>query len=143
MGAGIGIGMGYTDCKHEFDQMAKEQAGRDKEVTVLRKQKATMMRQLHEKDELLKHCAAQEALLKDEVEKAAASRVRSTVNVEYLHNIMVKFLELEAEDEHESLVPVITTILAFSPEEIARVAAARQSGNRFVSRFTSMIGDGT
>ena len=27
MGAGIGIGMGYTDCKHEFDQMAKEQAG--------------------------------------------------------------------------------------------------------------------
>eukprot|EP00320_Phaeocystis_rex_P004331 CAMPEP_0119063730 /NCGR_PEP_ID=MMETSP1178-20130426/6990_1 /TAXON_ID=33656 /ORGANISM="unid sp, Strain CCMP2000" /LENGTH=84 /DNA_ID=CAMNT_0007045109 /DNA_START=46 /DNA_END=300 /DNA_ORIENTATION=+ len=27
MGAGIGIGMGYTDCKHEFDQMAKDQAG--------------------------------------------------------------------------------------------------------------------
>jgi len=27
MGAGIGIGMGYTECKHEFDQMAKDQAG--------------------------------------------------------------------------------------------------------------------
>ena len=29
MGAGIGIGMGYTEAKHQFDQMAKqdEQAG--------------------------------------------------------------------------------------------------------------------
>lgn len=27
LGAGIGIGMGYTDCKHEFDQMAKDQSG--------------------------------------------------------------------------------------------------------------------
>jgi len=27
LGAGIGIGMGYTDCKHEFDQMSKEQSG--------------------------------------------------------------------------------------------------------------------
>ena len=24
LGAGVGVGMGYTDCKHEFDIIAKE-----------------------------------------------------------------------------------------------------------------------
>jgi hypothetical protein len=62
--------------------MAKEHITRDKEVQVLRKQKATMMRQLHEKDELLKHCAAQEALLNRELDQTQAQKARSTINVE-------------------------------------------------------------
>jgi hypothetical protein len=65
--------------------------------------KATMMRQLHKKDELLKHCAAQEALLNRELEQTQAQKARSTINVEYLHNIMVKFLEQEVRASHAVL----------------------------------------
>ena len=27
LGAGIGVGMGYTECKHEFDAVSKAQGG--------------------------------------------------------------------------------------------------------------------
>jgi hypothetical protein len=30
LGAGVGVGMGYTDCKHEFDAIDRETASAQK-----------------------------------------------------------------------------------------------------------------
>ena len=59
---------------------------------------------------------------KSDVRQGAASPTVLDVNVgDYLKNVIVKFMSTDDVSEKETLLPVIATILRFSPEETARV----------------------
>lgn len=50
------------------------------------------------------------------------TKKRDGANLEYLKNIVLKYMETQ---EHDKLLPVLTTLLQFSPEEVAKVQEAR------------------
>jgi len=57
----------------------------------------------------------QAKLLKDEIRELQRATKRSTADMDYLKNIIVKYMETQ---EHEKLLPVIASILQFAPEDI-------------------------
>lgn len=64
------------------------------------------------------------AVLKEEIRRQQRSeeRAQHAHNLEYLKNIVVKFITLQNGDERQRLVPVLNTILKLSPEEASSVA---------------------
>ncbi|XP_034234811.1 GRIP and coiled-coil domain-containing protein 2 [Thrips palmi] len=74
------------------------------------------------------------AVLKEEIRRQQRSeeRAQHAHNLEYLKNIVVKFITLQNGDERQRLVPVLNTILKLSPEEanlVATVAKGASQGN--------------
>jgi len=66
----------------------------------------------------------QNAILKEEIrrQQRCAERLQHTEkNGEYLKNIVLKFITLQSGDERARLVPVLNTILKFSPEELQQL----------------------
>jgi hypothetical protein len=53
---------------------------------------------------------------------------RSGANLEYLKNMIIRWME---EDQQDQLFSVIATILQFSPEETQRLIAKRKSKSVF------------
>jgi len=74
------------------------------------------IRELEKMDELHK---LQEDVLKNEIRELQRSINRGGANLEYLKNIVIKFAENS--EEKEKLLPVIATILQFTPEESKRI----------------------
>jgi len=60
----------------------------------------------------------QEKALKESIREMERSKKRENANIEYLKNVLVKFL---LTDEHEALLPVLSTVLQFSPEETTKI----------------------
>lgn len=92
-----------------------------------------------EAEEMIRLHNLQEAALKKEIREVSTfpdrvcrinlrflqlerTKNRDGANLEYLKNIVLKYMETQ---EHEKLLPVLTTLLQFSPEEVARVQGAR------------------
>jgi hypothetical protein len=68
----------------------------------------------------------QNAILKEEIrrQQRCAERLQHTEkNGEYLKNVVLKFVTLQGGDERARLVPVLNTILKFSPEELQQLNA--------------------
>ncbi|XP_054167497.1 GRIP and coiled-coil domain-containing protein 2-like [Oppia nitens] len=61
----------------------------------------------------------QNRVLKEEIRRLERSIERTEVanNLEYLKNVVVKFITLNGEQERQRLIPVLATILKLSPEE--------------------------
>ncbi|RLN66123.1 hypothetical protein BBP00_00002409 [Phytophthora kernoviae] len=51
------------------------------------------------------------------------------INIEYLKNVVMKYIESQVPSEKEQLVPVISTLLHFSPQEQQNVLAAHSKTN--------------
>ncbi|KAG7397025.1 hypothetical protein PHYBOEH_001359 [Phytophthora boehmeriae] len=51
------------------------------------------------------------------------------INIEYLKNVVMKYIESQVPSEKEQLVPVISTLLHFSPQEQQKVLAAHSKTN--------------
>jgi len=87
---------------------------------------------MSDKDELERLLLEQLQLLKREV--AALSLERNRVDLTYLKNIVLKYMET---GEHDSLLPPIAMVLQFSPDELQRVKSpawrAALSGSSFFS----------
>lgn len=71
-----------------------------------------------------------ESVLKEELRKKEREETRSNLkgkdtDMEYLKNIVLKLLET---GNYEVLLPVVSTLLALSPEEVERVRKAYQEG---------------
>ncbi|XP_051882341.1 GRIP and coiled-coil domain-containing protein 2 [Pristis pectinata] len=75
-------------------------------------------------------------LLKSEVRRLERNqeREKSIANLEYLKNVMLKFIFLNAGSERQSLLPVIDTMLQLSPEERSKLAAVAQGEEESTSR---------
>ncbi|CAG8510248.1 3959_t:CDS:10, partial [Acaulospora colombiana] len=76
-----------------------------------------MAEMLNESEAHVQRLIEQEKILKEELRKLDRLEKRQDLNVEYLKNVVLKFFETDPSDR-ESLVPVISTILQLSPEEI-------------------------
>ncbi|XP_078258687.1 GRIP and coiled-coil domain-containing protein 2 [Rhinoraja longicauda] len=75
-------------------------------------------------------------LLKSEVRRLERNqeREKSIANLEYLKNVMLKFIFLNAGSEKQSLLSVIDTMLQLSPEEKSKLAAVAQGEEESTSR---------
>ncbi|XP_078078108.1 GRIP and coiled-coil domain-containing protein 2 isoform X2 [Mustelus asterias] len=80
-------------------------------------------------------------LLKSEVRRLERNqeREKSIANLEYLKNVMLKFIFLNAGSERQSLLPVIDTMLQLSPEEKSKLAAIAQGEVESTSRSSAWV----
>ncbi|XP_007902604.2 LOW QUALITY PROTEIN: GRIP and coiled-coil domain-containing protein 2 [Callorhinchus milii] len=75
-------------------------------------------------------------LLKNEVRRLERNqeREKSVANLEYLKNVLLKFIFLNAGSERQNLLPVIDTMLQLSPEERSKLAVIAQGEEENTSR---------
>jgi len=96
---------------------------KDSEVTIAR-QKISELQELIEEYQLLSQQKENQiSTLQDKVENLERSKKRESGNLEYLKNIIVKYMET---NDIEGLLPVISTILQFSPDELQRIEQAHK-----------------
>ncbi|ETP12733.1 hypothetical protein F441_11929 [Phytophthora nicotianae CJ01A1] len=57
------------------------------------------------------------------------------INVEYLKNVIMKYIESQVQSEKEQLVPVISTLLNLSPQEHQKVVAAHRPNDEGAGLF--------
>ena len=100
---------------------AQEQARKDVELNSLRKQKHALESALRESE----HSAAtkqhqtdeQLQLLKEEIRRCERNLSRENANLEYLKNVVVKFMVCSDAVGKKQIFNAIATILQFSPQE--------------------------
>ena len=67
-------------------------------------------------------------ILKEEIRRHERNQQRSEAsNLEYLKNVILKFLQ--SVEEQEQLIPVLAMLLQFSPEETEKVRLHRASAH--------------
>mmetsp|Transcript_33347 Transcript_33347/g.78317 ORF Transcript_33347/g.78317 Transcript_33347/m.78317 type:complete len:185 (+) Transcript_33347:1823-2377(+) len=108
---------------------AAMQGRREEEVGRLRAQISKLRGMLFESHAVLKQLSEQDSALKTELASLEAVRTcAQTLNLEYLRNVLVKYLELVYTDaelsEQAALVRVIQTALHFTQSERERVDRA-------------------
>ncbi|XP_055470181.1 GRIP and coiled-coil domain-containing protein 2 isoform X1 [Psammomys obesus] len=75
-------------------------------------------------------------LLKSEIRRLERNqeREKSVANLEYLKNVLLRFIFLKPGSERERLLPVIDTMLQLSPEEKGKLATVAQGEEEGASR---------
>ncbi|CAF4632355.1 unnamed protein product [Rotaria magnacalcarata] len=81
----------------------------------------------------------QVTLLKDEIRRIERNmdRAESISSLEYLKNIIVKFLVLKSTDERLQLIPVLVTMLKLSPDEQAQLVRVANLSTTFDENLRS------
>ncbi|KAI0235779.1 GRIP and coiled-coil domain-containing protein 2, partial [Lamellibrachia satsuma] len=79
-----------------------------------------LLQLLNESEATVMRLTEQAKILKEEVRRQERNQQRETAvsNMEYLKNVVFKFLTLSAEDEKTQLIPVLTTMLRLSADEV-------------------------
>ncbi|MBN3296837.1 GCC1 protein, partial [Amia calva] len=102
---------------HYAEQLARKEV----EISVLRKQKHRLEADFHHlQDKLVtneERHSEEVALLRDQIEKHARDQSREGANLEYLKNIIYRFLTLQDSRGRQQTLTAILTILHFSPQE--------------------------
>lgn len=107
--------------------IASMQAQKDGVISDLKKKVAYLESENKDLEELVQHHVMQESVLKDQIRRfdgEVAAAGSGGVNVEYLKNIIVKYMET---DEHERLIPVIAMLLKITPDEVKRINEMRRA----------------
>uniref|UniRef100_K3WBM7 GRIP domain-containing protein n=1 Tax=Globisporangium ultimum (strain ATCC 200006 / CBS 805.95 / DAOM BR144) TaxID=431595 RepID=K3WBM7_GLOUD len=109
-------------------KLAQTQALRDEEALKIKRQLITLEEQarLYQKQyedtvALLETANRQKKRLQE-----LSERNTEGVNVEYLKNVVIKYIESSNATEKERLIPVIATVLQFSPQEVRKVSQKLQ-----------------
>mmetsp|Transcript_91620 Transcript_91620/g.245442 ORF Transcript_91620/g.245442 Transcript_91620/m.245442 type:complete len:465 (-) Transcript_91620:84-1478(-) len=100
-------------------ELAARQAEREVEIGKLQSRIAELNRQLQEAEDMRVMAAEQEKVLKQHIRELEGSTGRSEVNLDYLKHVVLKYMVYvkNGDSKASSLVPVIGTVLALSPEE--------------------------
>ncbi|XP_010115805.1 PREDICTED: GRIP and coiled-coil domain-containing protein 1, partial [Chlamydotis macqueenii] len=114
-----------------FILYAEQLARKEVEIVALRKQKHKLEMQVHQLQEKIlieeeKH-REEVSALQSEIEKNFRDKSREGANLEYLKNIVYRFLTLPASLGRQQTLTAILTILHFSPEE--KQAVTKQSAH--------------
>ncbi|KAG9337313.1 hypothetical protein JZ751_028881 [Albula glossodonta] len=100
---------------------AEQLARKEVEVSSLRRQKHRLEADVHQlQDKLISHGERHDeevAELRDQLEKYVRDQSREGANLEYLKNIIYKFLTLHDTRGRQQTLTAILTILHFSPQE--------------------------
>ncbi|XP_059067041.1 protein GRIP isoform X2 [Cryptomeria japonica] len=104
-------------AEHQILLLARQQAQREEELARCQRHIQALQEEIDE----LKHenqlRIKQEIAIKDEFRNMERERKRDGVDMTYLKNVILKLLET---GEVEALLPVVGTLLQFSPEEIRK-----------------------
>lgn len=136
-------------AEQQILQMARVQAQRDEETGRLRQKIQKMSEEIRERERRLEARDDEKEALRRRIQdlKGEATRAQELLDAEhgpekmtYLKNVVKKFVTSDG-SERQRLVPVVATVLSFTPEETTEVgravAAANSSGG---TKWGSMFG---
>lgn len=111
-------------------EIAESQAHRDaaiaKEIDMRDGTNAKLQHELMLRDGELATTAQQASELRAEINDLRSVARREGVNMEYLKNIVVQYLSFQSgSSEHQSLMPVLATLLQFTPEDLRGIRQAQ------------------
>ncbi|NXY12213.1 GCC1 protein, partial [Pteruthius melanotis] len=116
-----------------FFLYAEQLARKEVEIAALRKHRHRLEVQLHQ---LQGRALAEEdkhreevAALRDEIQKSCRDRSREGANLEYLKNVVYRFLTLPDARGRQQTLTAILAILHFSPEEKLSIAKSSAQGS--------------
>ncbi|XP_053912187.1 GRIP and coiled-coil domain-containing protein 1 [Cuculus canorus] len=126
-----------TSGEPTFFLYAEQLARKEVEIVALRKQKHKLEMQLHQLREKVlaeeeKH-REEVSTLQSEIEKNFRDKSREGANLEYLKNIVYRFLTLPDSLGRQQTLTAILTILHFSPEEKQTIAKQSASSSWWLS----------
>ncbi|KAG6487899.1 hypothetical protein ZIOFF_056637 [Zingiber officinale] len=110
--------------------LARQQAQREEELAQSQRHILALQEEIEELERENRLHSQQEAMLKEELRNMDRSNKREGIDMMYLKNVILKLLET---GEVEVLLPVVATLLQFSPEEIRKCQQAYRSSNDFIS----------
>jgi len=124
--------LGDQQSIHSFDASSERTTAAPKDET-----NSTVVKLRHLSDLLSEseannsRLSEQIKLLKDEIRRLERNNERSehVANAEYLKNIVLQFLNPTMQDRRQRLLPVLTTLLRLSPEEVAALKDATPPEN--------------
>jgi hypothetical protein len=99
---------------NEFLELAQLQASRDQEMSSYQDRIKELETTLNSRENM-------EIQLGELQEKLTRFEFRENANLEYLKNILIKFFESNEREVQQKLLGVVSTVLAFSPEEKKRI----------------------
>jgi len=102
-----------TEVSNRMLYYAQQQAAKEEEIARVRQKVTELSEALKEAEEMEKLHLQQEAVLKEQIREFERAQRREGANLEYLKNIIVRLLET---NERESLIPVLATLLQFTPQ---------------------------
>ncbi|XP_062513201.1 GRIP and coiled-coil domain-containing protein 1-like [Corticium candelabrum] len=101
---------------------AEQQSKRESEIKTMRQERLELEQSLREAREREERHADQLVLLKEEIRKLERDRSRETANLEYLKNIVFRFMKSDSRSPgFRQMTSAIMTILKFSPKEVEEV----------------------
>jgi hypothetical protein len=106
----------------ELLNLAQQQASRDAEVFAHAQRVTELENELAEAKKLLELFQMQEKVLKEEIRNSERSKKREGLDIDYLKQVVVKYLETE----DAALVNVMAKLLEFSPDEIAMAKSSKK-----------------
>ncbi|WOL10758.1 protein GRIP isoform X1 [Canna indica] len=111
--------------------LARQQAQREEELAQSQRHILALQEEIEELERENRLHSQQEAMLKEELRNMERSHKREGIDMTYLKNVILKLLET---GEVEALLPVVATLLQFSPDEVRKCQQAyRSSGDAITS----------
>ncbi|GLD97016.1 hypothetical protein PINS_up005699 [Pythium insidiosum] len=104
------------------------QPHRNDEALKLKKQLTTLEDQVHQFQKRYEDTLAllEESNRQKKRIQELHSRTTDGLNIEYLKNIVIKYIETQNQSDKDRLIPVIATVLHFSPQEMKKINDAQQ-----------------
>ncbi|XP_030072672.1 GRIP and coiled-coil domain-containing protein 1 [Microcaecilia unicolor] len=126
-----------STCEPTFFLYVEQLSRKEVEIGALRKQKHQLEIEVHQLQERLLTDGEQHkeelSFLKDQIQKNVRDKSREGANLEYLKNIVYRFLTLPDSLGRQQTLTAILTILHFSPEEKQVVMRHTVSGSWWLS----------
>jgi len=116
-----------TGSESTLVHYAQQQARREAESSAIRRQKNELEVALRDAEIRAEKLMDQANVLKEEIRKLERDRSRESANLEYLKNIVLRFMMSTSYSVKQQMITAIATILEFSPKELNQVRKV-QSG---------------
>lgn len=112
---------GVTGNQGTLVHYAQQQARREAESTAIRRQKNDLEVALRDAEIRENQLLDQANVLKEEIRKLERDRSRESANLEYLKNIVLRFMMSTSYSVKQQMIQAIATVLEFSPKELNQV----------------------
>ncbi|KAL4186490.1 hypothetical protein AMTRI_Chr09g34150 [Amborella trichopoda] len=119
--------------------LARQQAHREEELAQCQRHILALQEEIDELEHENRLHNQQEAMLKAELRNMERAQKREGVDMTYLKNVVLKLLET---GEVEALLPVVATLLQFSPEEIRKCQEASRISSDVPTTTAPTVVDG-
>lgn len=112
---------GVSNSESTLVHYAQQQARREAESVAIRRQKNELEASLRDAELRGEKLIDQTNVLKEEIRKLERDRSRESANLEYLKNIVLRFMMSTSYSVKQQMITAIATVLEFSPKELSQV----------------------